>query len=548
MPTLRDGAQVMKGLSMVVDQYLSQQRPGVMTRAGSATYHANELLKIMVEQGKMMASQRAGSTSGTSSHERAAAKGRADVIGFDSISANDSEDFRVPLEKVMAEDSKRKSAMRAKAVPATQVERLVGFGSLFAKMAMGRAAQQMSGTDMSDRNAEVLAEALCRMRGAALKLGQMLSVQDDGLMPPAFQKALDRVKQAADYMPSAQLEKQLMDELGPNWRDNFTDFDEVPLAAASIGQVHKATLLDGTEVAMKIQYPGVATSINSDLANLKSLVTYMDVMPPGLFVDEIIKVASMELGMECDYVLEAQYQERYRQLVATDPVLSKNMAVPKVFSDLSTKQILTSEYVKGVTIDKALELPEPVRNAIARSILVLTVRELFDWRFVQSDPNFGNYLYDDSSNKRVINLIDFGASREYSKEFVSRYMKIVWAAANDDRETVLEESKALGFLTGDEAKEMTQAHVDAAMIVGEPFRTEAPFDFSGADLTKRIGVYGAVFMKYRLKAPPTEAYSLHRKLAGAILLCIRLRATIHCRDVLEEAYNNFDFDSLEGGE
>ena len=170
----------------------------------------------------------------------------------------------------------------------------------------------------------------------------MLSVQDDGLMPPAFQKALDRVKQAADYMPSAQLEKQLMDELGPNWRDNFTDFDEVPLAAASIGQVHKATLLDGTEVAMKIQYPGVATSINSDLANLKSLVTYMDVMPPGLFVDEIIKVASMELGMECDYVLEAQYRERYRQLVATDPVLSKNMAVPKVFPDLSTKQILTS--------------------------------------------------------------------------------------------------------------------------------------------------------------------------------------------------------------
>ena len=113
----------------------------------------------------------------------------------------------------------------------------------------------------------------------------------------------------------------------------------------------------------------------------------------------------------------------------------------------------------------------------------------------------------------MINLIDFGASREYSKEFVSRYMKIVWAAANDDKETVLEESKALGFLTGDEAKEMTQAHVDAAMIVGEPFRTEAPFDFSGADLTKRVGVYGAVFMKYRLKAPPTEAYSLHRKLA-----------------------------------
>lgn len=556
MPSFRDGAQVVKGLSLVIDHYVKQNSGPTVVRATSAQYHARELLKLLLEQARESAgaavkggSDKGGSGAGASPSTSSSSAAAVDMIGFDSISQRDSEEYRVPLDKVMEEDNKRKSYMKAQAVPATQIERLMGFGSLFGKMAMGRAAQRVAGAfdessaaSMSDQNAEVLAEALCRMRGAALKLGQMLSVQDDGMLPPALAKALDRVKQAADYMPSAQLEKQLRGELGPDWREKFKEFDEVPIAAASIGQVHKATLLDGTEVAMKIQYPGVATSIDSDLANLKSLVTFMNIMPPGLFIDEIIRVASQELAMECDYVLEAQHQERYRELVAADPDLSKNMQTPKVFHELSTKQILTSEYVKGVTIDKALELPEPVRNAIARSILVLTIRELFQWRFVQSDPNFGNYLYDDSGPQRFINLIDFGASREYSEDFVTRYMKVVWAASNGDRQTVLDESIALGFLTGDEAKEMTEAHVDAAMIVGEPFKTNEAFDFGSADLTKRIGVYGAVFMKYRLKAPPTEAYSLHRKLAGAILLCIRLRAKIPCRDVLEEVYEGYNFE------
>ncbi len=140
------------------------------------------------------------------------------------------------------------------------------------------------------------------MRGAALKLGQMLSMQDDSLLPPSLSKALDRVKQAADYMPKKQLFSQIESQLGASWREKFLEFDEIPIAAASIGQVHRAVLLDGTVVAMKIQYPGVANSIDSDLANLKRLITMTSLLPKGLYVEQIIKVASKELSLECECV------------------------------------------------------------------------------------------------------------------------------------------------------------------------------------------------------------------------------------------------------
>jgi aarF domain-containing kinase len=218
-----------------------------------------------------------------------------DPIGFpidDNSNGNNDNNVQSNIETI-----ENRNQMKEREVPSTPTARLFGFGSLGARMIFGfasdRASQFLSGNNssnqgISEANAERLAEALCRMRGAALKLGQMLSLQDDGVLPPALAKALERVKQAADYMPKKQLETQLINQLGINWRLKFKEFDNIPIAAASIGQVHKAILHDGTEVAMKIQYPGVAESIESDLINLKRLVTMTNILPPGLFIDQII--------------------------------------------------------------------------------------------------------------------------------------------------------------------------------------------------------------------------------------------------------------------
>ena len=357
----------------------------------------------------------------------------------------------------------------------------------------------------------------------------MLSLSDETLLPPAIAKILERVRNNADVMPRSQLESQLTRELGDTWDERLggARFNATPVAAASIGQVHRATLPDGRDVAVKVQYPGVAESINSDLNNLRTLLNMANFLPKGLYLDPLISVAREELTAECNYEAEAAHQRRFRLLVADDP----DFVVPEVVDALSTRRVLTTTWLAGVPIDKAVEagLDQEARNRIARKLLKLTLRELFEWRFMQTDPNWGNYFYDAATKK--IGLLDFGATREFPKAFVDDYLRLVWAAAQKDRKTIEEVSIRLGFLTGHESKAMLKAHVDAGLVVGEPFTTNKPYDFRAHSITSRISEHGQTFAEERLTPPPNEVYSLHRKLAGAFLICIRMGAVMPCRDV-----------------
>ena len=394
----------------------------------------------------------------------------------------------------------------------------------------------------SDANAELLASSLCRMRGAALKLGQMLSIQDETLLPPTIAKALQSVREGADAMPMHQLHAQLGAELGAGWRDKLLAFEEMPIAAASIGQVHDAILADGgRRVAIKVQYPGVGNSIESDLSNLQMLMRLSGLAPKGLFLENVIRVGREELLVECDYVREKEHHLRFKALIESDEVLSREkFVIPDVIGDLCSQQVLTTEFAEGGTIDKVENLSQEERNRIGKNILRLTMRELFEWRFMQTDPNWGNFLYDVGTGTTT--LIDFGAAREFDKSFVDGYLRIVWANANRDEGLLLNQSRKMGFLTGEENQLMVDAHVQSGFTLGEPFASHEPYDFRGSNISSRMSENGSVFMQHRLTPPPEEVYTLHRKLAGAYMLCIKLNAIISCRDLLEEVYDNYAFD------
>ncbi|XP_021354284.1 atypical kinase COQ8A, mitochondrial-like [Mizuhopecten yessoensis] len=162
---------------------------------------------------------------------------------------------------------------------------------------------------------------------------------------------------------------------------------------------------------------------------------------------------------------------------------------------------------------------------------------------MQTDPNWSNFMYQPDTGKIV--LLDFGASREFDKKFVDGYIKVIRAAADQDLEGILKYSKELGFLTGHESKSMEEAHVSAVQILGEALASYEPFDFGAQDMTKRITEIIPIMADQRLCPPPIETYSLHRKMSGAFLLCVKLRSRVQCKELFEEIWTNYQFGDLE---
>uniref|UniRef100_A0A2H8TF36 Putative aarF domain-containing protein kinase 4 n=1 Tax=Melanaphis sacchari TaxID=742174 RepID=A0A2H8TF36_9HEMI len=371
------------------------------------------------------------------------------------------------------------------------------------------------------------------MRGAALKIGQILSIQDNNLLSPQLQKAFERVRQSADFMPTWQLEKVLAKELGANWKERFETFNLKPFAAASIGQVHEATIRDGTRVAVKVQYPGVADSIKSDIDNLVGVMKVWNMFPEGMFIDNIVKVANKELSNEVDYIREAECTRKFRELL--EPY--NDYYVPKVIDEVSTKRIFTSELIEGIPLDKCDYMDQGTRNNLCFLVLQLCLKELFEFAYMQTDPNWANFFYNERTKQLI--LLDFGATRSFDQKFLSDYLKIIKAAADNNRELVLNYSKEMGFLTGYESKAMEEAHVDMVMIMGEVFQYDGEYDFGSQNSTKRIQSLLPIILHQRLAPPPEEIYSIHRKLSGIFLLCSRLKAKFMCRKLFFDTYEQF---------
>ncbi|MBT8063765.1 MAG: AarF/ABC1/UbiB kinase family protein, partial [Gammaproteobacteria bacterium] len=346
----------------------------------------------------------------------------------------------------------RKTSKQSR-VPTTRVGRLVRLGFTAGELAVGgltEGVRRITGFEpeeavnvfLTATNAQKLARRLANMRGAAMKMGQVISMEGADIVPPEFSEALAILRDSANTMPDTQIRRVMGREYGKGWEDRFADFDFEPIAAASIGQVHRATTQDGRDLALKIQYPGVAKSIDSDVDNMAMFLRMANILPVELDVKGIIAEAKRQLRQEADYTIEAKYLRDYRELVRDDDWF----VVPRVHEDFTTKHILAMDFVDGVPLETLGEegVPQEERDRVGRLLEELMFRELFEFRTMQTDPNFANYFYQPDTGRIV--LLDFGSTITFEAAFTEKYRDISRALIEDDEDGVLYYAQEIGYL------------------------------------------------------------------------------------------------------
>lgn len=430
-------------------------------------------------------------------------------------------------------DNKTKSK-NTSAVPSGRLSRFAKLGSLATGVAGGMLAEgarqiakgnrpKASEMLLTPGNAKRITDQLAQLRGAAMKVGQIMSMDTGDLLPPEMTDILARLRSDAKSMPLSQLNTVLEAGWGKGWNLKFKQFSFEPVAAASIGQVHSAHTKDGRHLALKVQYPGVRESINSDVDNVATLLRLSGLIPKTLDYKPLLEEAKQQLHAESDYEQEAIWLKRYRKLLADDT----DFILPEVYDDLTTANILAMSFVGGSPIESLVSAPQEDRDRAITLLLSLLFREIFEFQLIQTDPNFANYHYDTESKKLI--LLDFGATREYPTEVADAYHQMMTAGTQRDRDSMSEAADKIGFFEAAIKPEQREAVIDMFELACEPLALDGVYDFGASKIAERIKDAG---MKLSMEqdywhTPPADALFLHRKLGGLYLLAARLKAKVN---------------------
>jgi predicted unusual protein kinase regulating ubiquinone biosynthesis (AarF/ABC1/UbiB family) len=431
---------------------------------------------------------------------------------------------------------------RASRIPAGRLERLARVGWLAGEVAVGgaieglrrvgRAGDEAGSVFFTAGNAERLVRRLSRLRGAAMKAGQMLSLEAGDLLPPEVSERLAQLRADGDPMRPEQLRAVLSDAWGEDWPKRIARFDLEPMAAASIGQVHAAVALDGSPLAIKVQFPGIARSIDSDVDNLASAFRLARILPAGIDVAPVVEETKRQLRREADYRREAASLARYAGLLADEPEL----VVPRVVEELTTRRVLAMQRLEGLPLEDLCGPDHsPERRDRAGSLLIrLMLRELFEFRFMQTDPNFANYLWLPDGR---IGLLDLGAGQAIPRPLARAYAVLFRAVLDGDRSALEGGAREIGFFDDADPVTAREAMLDLILLASEPFRAGGRYDFGSSDLPGRAREASlALVLSGRVRrAPPAATLFLQRKLGGTFLLCHRLGSRVAARELLEKA-------------
>lgn len=428
-------------------------------------------------------------------------------------------------------------------VPQSRFARLSRMGALATGIAGGMVAEgvrqlakgnrpKVSQMLLTPANAKRLADQLSRLRGAAMKLGQLLSMDAGDIIPAELAEILARLRSSARAMPNSQLGEVLRSNWGEQWEQQFAFFNFKPIAAASIGQVHEAFTRDGQRLAIKIQYPGVRESIDSDIDNVASLFRLSGVVPKDIDLKPLLEQAKAQLHEEADYLREAESLKHYRSLLND----SQHFLMPEVYEQWCTKNILVMSHVQGVPVESLTGHSQALRDKVASLAFKLFFRELFEFRFMQTDPNFANFQFCTQTERLI--LLDFGASRRLPVFMVEQYGCIVDAALAGDRAGLDAAARAIGYYDNSTLVRHRDLVLDMIELACEPLCTQGEFDFGQTDLAQRIREKGMDLGMDRdfWHVPPVDALFLQRKVGGVFLLASRLKARVNIQAQLPELF------------
>ncbi len=429
---------------------------------------------------------------------------------------------------------------KTSSVPRNRMSRFARLGGMAGGIAGGMIAEgvrQLSRGNLpspadlvlTPANARRVAEQLANLRGAAMKLGQLLSMDSGALLPPELAQILARLRADARPMPMSQLVAALEQSWGGDWEKGFRRFSFTPLAAASIGQVHSAVTGDGRHLALKVQYPGIRASIDSDVDNVATLLRVTRLLPRELEISPLLEEAKRQLHQEADYLQEAEHLERFGGLLEDTPAFE----LPKVDREYTRADILAMTHLDGQPVETLAGADQATRDRVAALLLELVFRELFEFGLIQTDPNFANFLYCGDSAR--LGLLDFGATRSLSDGVTDGYRSLLAAAVREDRQAMAESARDIGYFREAIHADQREAVIDLFLQVTEPARLRGRYDFGSSDLPQRIRDAGLAlsFERGYWHTPPADVLFIHRKLAGLYLLAARLRARVDVNSILQ---------------
>ncbi len=383
---------------------------------------------------------------------------------------------------------------------------------------------------LTPANARRVTEELSKMRGAAMKFGQILSMDSGDLLPRELTDILARLRDDAHPMPTTQLQQVLEKNYGKDWQELFYGFDFQPIAAASIGQVHRALSAEGKDIVLKIQYPGVANSINSDIDNIATLLRISGLLPDSIDIQPLLDDAKRQLKDEANYLIESRYLQAFTELLGQD----KRFVLPQLLADLTTEDVLVMSYVSGEPIEFTAQLPQDERDRVMTVLIELMFRELLELHMAQTDPNFANYRYRPDSGQIV--LLDFGATRHLPPELANNYRQLIKAAIAGKQQPLISAAEKLGYLNKEGSEDYKQLILEMLQMALEPIIVDKPYDFAATELPARMAELAESIQQFRQfwQSPPPDTLYIHRKLGGMFLLANRLGARVNLQRIIKQ--------------